>query len=50
MKRFANCPFDELYNKRWGIETKYLELKQRLELENFSGRLVVDTVKQDFLR
>jgi len=47
MKRFANCPFDELYNKRWGIETKYLELKQRLELENFSGRLV-DMVKQDF--
>jgi len=31
--------------KRWGIETKYQELK--LELENFSGRLV-DTVKQDF--
>jgi len=45
MKPFANCPFDELYNKRWGIETKYRELK--LELENFFGRLV-DTVKQDF--
>jgi hypothetical protein len=39
--------FEELYNKRWGIETKYKELKQKLETENFSGRLV-DNVKQDF--
>jgi hypothetical protein len=37
----------ELYHKRWGIETKYKELKQKLETENFSGRLV-DNVKQDF--
>jgi hypothetical protein len=39
--------FGELYHKRWGIETKYKELKQKLETENFSGRLV-DSVKQDF--
>ncbi len=39
--------FGELYYKRWGIETKYKELKQKLETENFSGRLV-DNVKQDF--
>jgi hypothetical protein len=39
--------FRELYHKRWGIETKYKELKQKLETENFSGRLV-DNVKQDF--
>ena len=39
--------FKELYHKRWGIETKYKSLKQRLELENFSGRLV-DNIKQDF--
>jgi len=39
--------FKELYHKRWGIETKYKELKQKLETENFSGRLV-DNVKQDF--
>jgi hypothetical protein len=39
--------FGELYHKRWGIETKYKELKQKLEAENFSGRLV-DNVKQDF--
>jgi hypothetical protein len=39
--------FGELYHKRWGIETKYKELKQKLETENFSGRLV-DNIKQDF--
>jgi hypothetical protein len=39
--------FGELYHKRWGIETKYKELKQKLETENFSGRLV-ENVKQDF--
>ena len=39
--------FGELYNKRWGIEAKYKELKQKLETENFSCRLA-DNVKQDF--
>jgi ribosome-associated toxin RatA of RatAB toxin-antitoxin module len=39
--------FKELYHKRWGIETKYQQVKQRLELENFSGRLA-DTIRQDF--
>jgi len=39
--------FKKLYNMRWGIETKYQQLKQRLEMENFSGKLV-DNVKQDF--
>jgi hypothetical protein len=39
--------FPELYYKRWPIETKYNQLKQKLELENFSGRLV-DNIKQDF--
>jgi len=39
--------FKELYFKRWGIETKYNELKNKLEIENFSGRLV-DNIRQDF--
>jgi len=39
--------FSELYWMRWGVETKYKVLKQKLETENFSGRLV-DNVKQDF--
>jgi len=37
----------ELYFKRWGIETKFNVLKNKLELENFSGRRSV-TVYQDF--
>jgi hypothetical protein len=39
--------FTELYYKRWPIETKYNQLKQKFELENFSGRLV-GNIKQDF--
>jgi hypothetical protein len=39
--------FKELYHKRWGIETKYKTVKQRMDLENFSGRLA-DSIKQDF--
>jgi hypothetical protein len=36
----------DLYSKRWGIETKYLELKDRLEIDNFSGQSA-NTVLQD---
>ena len=39
--------FKELYFKRWSIETKYNEIKNKLEIENFSGRLV-DNIRQDF--
>lgn len=39
--------FMELYAKRWGIETYYDVLKNRLSLENFTG-LSVLAVKQDF--
>jgi hypothetical protein len=37
----------ELYFKRWGIEVKFDSLKNKLELENFSGRRVCTTY-QDF--
>lgn len=37
----------ELYFNRWGIETKFNSLKNKLQLENFSGRRVVTTY-QDF--
>lgn len=37
----------ELYFKRWGIEVKFDSLKNKLELENMSGRRVVTTY-QDF--
>jgi hypothetical protein len=39
--------FPELYYKRWPVETKYNQVKRKLELENFSGRLA-DNIKQDF--
>jgi hypothetical protein len=39
--------FPELYYKRWTVETKYNQVKQKMEQENFSGRLV-DNVKQNF--
>jgi IS4 transposase len=37
----------ELYTKRWRIETSYDRLKNKLHIENFSGREKI-TVLQDF--
>ena len=39
--------FKELYFKRWRVETYYEILKNRLALENFTGKTVL-SVKQDF--
>jgi hypothetical protein len=39
--------FKKLYFMRWGIEIKYDELKNRLEIENFSGRTRI-AIEQDF--
>lgn len=39
--------FKELYFKRWGIETKFNELKSRLQIENFTGDTEI-SVEQDF--
>ena len=39
--------FKELYFARWPIETKFDEIKNKLQVENFSGR-TVNAVKQDF--
>jgi hypothetical protein len=36
-----------LYFKRWGVEIKYNELKNRLQLENFTGDTPI-AVEQDF--
>jgi len=46
-KKHGMKAFKALYFKRWPIETKYDELKNKLEIENFSGRLV-DNIRQDF--
>lgn len=39
--------FKELYFKRWGVEIRYNELKNRLEIENFTGTTKI-AIKQDF--
>ena len=39
--------FKKLYGLRWDIEKQYDKLKNKLQLENFTGRTVV-TVEQDF--
>lgn len=44
---FTVMDFKELYFKRWGIEVKYNELKNRLQIENFTGETVI-AIKQDF--
>ena len=36
-KSFKEQDFAELYHMRWGIEEKYDDLKNKLEIENFSG-------------
>jgi hypothetical protein len=46
-KRMGINAFKQLYFKRWPIETKYDEIKNKLEVENFSG-LTVDAIRQDF--
>lgn len=44
---FTVTDFKELYFKRWGIEVKYNELKNRLQIENFSGETPI-AIEQDF--
>ncbi|WP_139339560.1 transposase [Bacillus dakarensis] len=39
--------FKSLYFKRWGIETKYDELKSKLQIQKFTGDTPV-SVEQDF--
>ena len=46
-KKYTVKKFKALYFKRWPVETKYDELKKKLEVENFSGRLA-DNIRQDF--
>ena len=44
---FTAQDFKELYNNRWGIETKYNELKNKLQIENFTGECKI-AIEQDF--
>ena len=44
---YPTVSFQELYWKRWGVETFYGIIKTRLSLENFSG-YSAESVRQDF--
>ena len=45
-KNFKIEDFKELYNLRWGIETNYNTMKNRLNIENYSGKKRT-TIEQD---
>lgn len=45
--KYPHQIFKELYFKRWGIETCYDTIKNKLQLEAFSGHKVI-TIMQDF--
>jgi IS4 transposase len=38
----------ELYNLRWGIETLFGVLKERLKLDNFTGKTVIAIINLTF--
>lgn len=46
-QEFSIQDLKELYFMRWGVETKFNELKNRLQLENFTGDTPI-AVEQDF--
>ena len=45
-KNFTMEDFKELYNLRWGIETNYNTMKNRLNIENYTGKRKI-TIEQD---
>lgn len=44
---FSKDDFAKLYHMRWGIETKYNDLKNKLKIEDFSGTTPL-AIRQDF--
>ena len=46
-KEYPSSVFKELYNERWGVETFYDELKNKLKVEHFSG-YSKESIQQDF--
>ena len=47
IEAYPNKLFKELYQKRWGVETFYDELKNKLKVEHFSG-YSNQSIQQDF--
>lgn len=46
-EQLVESHFKALYSLRWGIESKYRELKNRIEIENFNS-LKPTCIKQEF--
>ncbi len=46
-KKYSSKMFKLLYFKRWGVETFYDELKNKLKVEHFTG-YSINTIQQDF--
>jgi len=46
-KQYPKTIFKKLYNKRWGVETYYDQLKNKLKVEHFSG-YSNQSIQQDF--
>ncbi|MEK6554874.1 MAG: IS4 family transposase, partial [Bdellovibrionota bacterium] len=44
---FSTSDFEELYHKRWGVETQYNYLKTTMELENFATKTALG-IRQEF--
>jgi hypothetical protein len=46
-EEFSIADFEELYHKRWGVETQYDYLKSTMELENFASKTALG-IRQEF--
>jgi IS4 transposase len=46
-KKYSALMFKELYNLRWGVEGFFGVIKERVKIENFTGKTVIE-VLQDF--
>ncbi|CAI3648905.1 hypothetical protein CNEO4_350140 [Clostridium neonatale] len=46
-ENIRNDEFKELYFLRWGVESKYKELKSSIQIEEFSGTKPI-SIEQDF--
>ncbi len=46
-KKYLALVFKELYNLRWGVECFFCVIKERVKIDNFTGKTVI-SVKQDF--
>lgn len=46
-EKYTIADFKRLYFKRWGVKTTFDELKNKLEIENFTGTTKI-AIDQDF--